>query len=749
MVKLFSFIETHKIKILVLNLFLTLVLGYGITRLQYRSVLEGELPESDFIIKTNNEFKRVFGDKSYVIFAMVNPNGVINAQTLTKLKAFSEDLRGFPGVNKDEILSLATFTQIEESADGIVIKQLLDNIPQNDAGLQTLLGFLKNNPLIWKRLISEDLTATLITAPIDKATSETQVYEAAQKLKAKYQEDDEVISYSFQIIDAAINEGIDTNMTILFPLSILVMAIFLYLCFTSFRAVFLPLLAVVMSVVWTLGAMGWFGFKISTVTSIIPLMLIALGSSYGIHLFDRYTSVAKAELKSAFAVVAKPIFLANITTAIGFFTLIVFKIVSLHEYGIFAALGIVLMLYFTLIFSPALLFLLPKQESKTTGVIFFTKIADYLLALVFKIAKKPRFVLFGSLILIVISFWGLSYLRVGSNPTKFFPKKHPVRLASDLFSQKFGGTGVIEVMFESQNENGILEPEVLAKIWQFQKYSETLNDVGSTNSIIDALRYINKTLNGEYAIPRTRPLASQYLLLYAMNKTVDLTNDIDQPRQRLKVTIWLYADDSQIIEANYKKMKIYIDKNFPSGITAKFGGENMEWIAQNYYIVTGKITNIICSIIGVFIICVVVFRSLRLGLLSVFPMIYASFVIFGLMGFLGIRLDLASCILTSVTIGVGVDFSIHYLSFFLRADLKVMPLDQAISLTNIKEGKPILFNALANILGFFVFLFSTFTPVRDFGWLVILSMVLCCLGTLIFLPVLIPRVIKIKKEDTR
>ncbi len=747
MERFFNLVGKYKWWVIAACLSLTLFLAYGLGKLEIRSVLEGELPDNDQIVQTNNEFKQVFGDKSYVVFAVVNENGLLNSASLVKLKEFSQALRSFPGINKEQILSLATFTQVENSADGLLIEPLLSTVPQTSQELQRLEQVLRSNSLIWQRLISADLTTTLIQAPVDKTTPEHEVYQVANDLIAQYQGPEKIFVYSFQVIDEAIDAGINHDLSILFPLAIAVICLLFFFCFANLRSVFLPLIAMLLAVVSTMGAMGWLGYKVSTVTSIIPVMIIALGSSYGIHLLERYFSVSPQQRNQALSLVVKPIALAGLTSAIGFGTLAVFKIISLREFGLFAALGIIFMLIYILIFCPALLAVLPPTQKPGKGLGFFEQLTESCLVGIKKIIQHPRLVWLVSGILLVLALVGMSQLQVGSNPTKFFPADHPVRLTSELFDREFKGTGVIEVMFECQTTDCVLQPQNLEQIWQFQKYAAGLPSVGYTDSIIDALIYINKTLNQQESVPRSFALVSQYLLLYAMDTTVDLGTYLDGSHQKLKVTIWMNIDDSQVIEQNYEQMKNYLATNFPPELTAKFGGENMEWISQNKYIVTGKIVNIICSIIIIWLVCALVFRSWRLGVLAIAPLTYSTILVFGLMGWLGIRLDLASCILTSVTVGVGVDFSIHYLNRLLEKKPDKRFLQEMISLTNYQAGKPILFDALSNILGFTVLLFSSFTPIRDFGWLIVLTMVVCSVGTLVFLPLLTPILGKFSEEE--
>lgn len=746
MERFFTIITRQKWLVLIICLIITAGLGAGMTKLEIRSILEGELPEDDYIIRTNNQFEQVFGDKSYVIFAFVHPDNLLNTESLTKLRDFSQELRGFPGINKEEILSLATFTQVENSDAGLVIEPLLSDIPQTSRQFFDLVEILQNNPIIWQRLISADLTTTLISAPIDKSTSQVEVYQAARDLMARYQDPEQVYCYSFQIVDEAIDEGINADLGLLFPLAILIIGVLLFLCFAKLRAIILPLLVMVMAVVATMGLMGWLNFKVSTVTSIIPVLIIALGSSYSIHLLERYFSAEQTAKNKALSLVARPIILAGLTSAIGFGTLVVFKIISLREFGIFSALGILFTVFYNLIFCPALLAILPQKQNQQTDSGFFTRLTNQLLVKLFLASHQPRLLLVIVICLLIISFVGISRLQVGSNPTEFFPPDHPVRVTSELFSQEFGGTGVIEVMFECQEPECILQPDNLQAIWQFQKYTEELAAVGYTNSIVDALRYINKTFNKTETVPESFPLVSKYLLIYSMDASVDLSTYLDSTNQRLKVTIWMNIDDSQIIEQSYLQMQTYLDQHLPVGVTAKFGGENMEWIAQNHYIVTGKIINIITSIIIILLVCSLVFRSLRLGILTILPLSFSTLLVFGLMGFLNIRLDLASCILTGVTVGVGVDFAIHYLNRLQENQLTSANLREVIETVNYQAGRPILFDVFSNILGFSVLLFSSFTPIRDFGWLIVLTMITCSLGTLIFLPILSPKLLKLAEE---
>jgi hypothetical protein len=247
-------------------------------------------------------------------------------------------------------------------------------------------------------------------------------------------------------------------------------------------------------------------------------------------------------------------------------------------------------------------------------------------------------------------------------------------------------------------------------------------------------------MNGENpefdVIPDSPELVAQYLLLYSMSGNPgDFDNLVDYNYQRAKVTINLKTFDQDRQREVFEKIQNYASAHFPKDVNLAYEGL-IYWIAQTDYVVTGKIQNIISSIIIVFLFCLIVYRSFRLGFLSIVPLTVSTLFTFGLMGFLEIRLNMATAIITSIAVGVGVDFAIHYITHFREEIDKGLNYHDATVATMNSSGKAIVYDMLSNVLGFTVFIVSDFVPVQNFGWLVSLNMITVTIGTLIFLPVL-------------
>ncbi len=243
----------------------------------------------------------------------------------------------------------------------------------------------------------------------------------------------------------------------------------------------------------------------------------------------------------------------------------------------------------------------------------------------------------------------------------------------------------------------------------------------------------------------------------------DFDNLVDYEYRRAKVMINLTTFDQERQREIFDEIQDYTERLFPkdvnpvrsslhrepsttnkdtsltkessNGVKIAYDGV-IRWIAETNYVVKGKIQNIISSILIVFLFCVIVYRSFRLGILSIVPLTVATLLTFGVMGFLGIRLNMATAIITSIAVGVGVDFAIHYITHFREEIERGLSYRDATMATMTSSGKAIIFDMLSNVLGFIVFISSDFVPIRDFGWLISLTMVTVSIGTLLILPVL-------------
>jgi predicted RND superfamily exporter protein len=435
---------------------------------------------------------------------------------------------------------------------------------------------------------------------------------------------------------------------------------------------------------------------------------------------------------------SRPVALAAGTSMVGFATLAVFKILSIREFGICVAFGVGYSAFLSLVVLPAVITL--QRGTIFRGSSRTYPLLDRALTGLARIGITHRYLVTTvGLLLIALSLVGVSKVKVGFAPDEIFPRNHRARNVVRLFLEKFHGPYSLNVMFETKEAEGLKSPEALKQIDAFQQFAEELPNVNHATSIVNIVKKMNRILNEDspqfYKVPDDRAMIAQSLLLHSLSHDPSQYESlVDYDMQRCKTVITTTAIDSAELEEIYNRLQAYCEEHLSRGLEAHFGGQSMVWMAQNRYIIEGKIWNIAANTVLIWIICAIAFRSVRLGLISIIPLSIATLMTFGLMGLLGIRLDTATAVLTGIAVGVGVDFAIHFISSLKKVLKYTTRTDEAIGATILGSGRAIVFDAISNILGFMTFLFSGFAPVRILGILICFTMISCVLLTLLFVP---------------
>lgn len=740
----------HSKLIILATIVLTLFFAYGMSKLEIASNFKDDLPANDPIVQTESYFQEVFGKKDLLFIGIEKTPTIYNVSTLKKLQDISEEIKHLNGIIEDEVISLSTANNIKGRDWGLEVGAFMKDVPRTEEYLNQLKKDVQGNDMFYGRLVSKDETMTTIFANIKKLSGneKDRLVEEIYSLTKRYEGPEKFYFGGDPIGNYEIERGIQHDFNRLIPFSFLLILIGFYISFRRLRGVVIPTIIMSLSIIWTMGLMSLLGYKINMVTSVIPVVMLAIVSSYGIHILYRYYEViprTRDALQASGEAVqrtAQPLLMAGVTSAIGTITLLIFKVVSIKEFGIFLSAGIVFGFFLALTFAPALLTLLkPQTNNMAKDNSNKIDIFDKLMQRLTNLTMGNRAILMAAIgIIFLISLIGVSFIKVGLNFVDFFPKNHRFTISANKFNDKVGGANPLNIMIESPEPDGIKNPEILRKMLELENYARTIEGVGNTDSFARLIKRMHYMLNGEKkefdVIPDSQDIVAQYLLLYSMSGNPgDFDNLVDYEYRRAKVTISLTTFDQEHQKKIFQKIRSYTETHFPKDVQINYEGL-IYWIAQTDYVVTGKIQNIISSILIVFLFCVMVYRSFRLGILSIIPLTVATLLSFGIMGFLGIRLNMATAVITSIAVGVGVDFAIHYITHFREEINRGLNYQEATIATMTSSGKAIVFDMLSNVLGFTVFISSDFVPIQNFGWLVSVNMIAVSIGTLVILPVL-------------
>jgi predicted RND superfamily exporter protein len=635
----------------------------------------------------------------------------------------------------------------------------MPEVPAAASEIARVRKIVLDDPLLYGRLISKDERMALVRLTFFDDAEPHLIHRGMVELRERFEGPERIILFGREYSNVEMNKAVDQNIGTLLPLAGLLLLVFFYVCFGRWQAVWVALTMIVLSVIDFLGLMGVLGIPQTVLSSTVPVILIVVLGSYVVHLLRRVyeeaermpweEAVCKAVARTGGAVA-----IAAVTTAVGFATLTVFQIYSIREFGILAAAGVLICGALSITWLPAALLVFcrsaPKESMGLRGP--YLALIEWLTEGAVRVSSARRCVLLCAVLAFVAaSAAGLSQLNLGDAPSKYYASGHPVREAFETFVEHFGGDGYLFVELSAPDGKTAFDPDFLGRVHAFQRDAEEIEHVGYASSVVD--RVLMRTHRIMHAddpayerVPETEALAASYAEVFrwtAPETFAEMTENVDSPR-RLVVDVFAEIEDSALIEETVDGLRILISRHFPSpeAGSAVFGGEWFLWIAQNEYIVIGKLLNIALSISLVGLVCLAAMRTVRLAVISVLPAGLAALMLFGIMGVVGIRLNMTTCVLTAIVVGIGVDFAVHFLKRYDEIKENAGPganLDMLRTATVRRAAAPILYDCFSNVAAFSVCAASPLVPVRDFGWLICFSMLACAAATLGLLPSLVPR----------
>ena len=547
------------------------------------------------------------------------------------------------------------------------------------------------------------------------------------------------------------------DLKIMIPLLVITIVTALFLIFRTLRGIALPLCIVSLAVVWTMGAMAKLGVPMYTISTMLPIILAAVGIGDAIHILGNYYDhVLQDPYRKSNEIVAAvmkdlgpPLIITSITTAIGFLTLLYAEMPPFKVFGLFTVLGIVLCWLLSVTFMPAILILLRPKVGKYLAKRRSMRVhseADIitraLASWVAFLGKFRRQIVTVVVLIVFISIYGASLLYVDSSWMSDFRKDSDVVKANNLLNDEFDGTIFLNVVVEGE-PNALKSPELLKKIEDLQNHIETLPYVGDSISIVDYLKSMNKNLHAGdekfNVLPDSREQIAEYVFLLSLSGRPDeLDEVIDYDYKTANVTFLIKTDHTKELKKIIDDVKSFVDDQFNN----EHVSVNLAGSANNSYIwakllIDSQTTAIAFSKLGILIIATLLFRSFVAGLLIVIPITFTTLFIAGMAGLMGIPLDVSTALAAGVAIGVGVDYAVHYLFKYRAVTATGKNYNEATLITMRSVGKTIVFNAIVVTAGFLVLLGSTFPPHVKLGAFVASYMVISCLAALVLLPLML------------
>jgi len=839
---------------------ITVFLGFWVPRAELDNNNIRFLPDNNQAKLISEYVDETFGGQVMILVGLERPyRTVFERNFLNRIRDFSQAVENTEYVKS--VNSIMSTQYITGDNDSIVVSEL---VPENFSGTDEEITELKRRIASWdlfsNSLVSDDLSATQILITLDAVTADftrpevMQSIEKIRKIAGEVFTSEEKVYFTGQpIINAIINNSMIADNILLIPLVVVMVLATLFFSFRRFTFVILPFLTVIIAVVWTIGIAALLGIKLSVITTILPVILVAVGSAYGIHIVTHYMEDTqnkplgvdehRALVLTLVKKLIKPVFLAALTTIAGFISFCFTPIVPMREFGFCAGVGVTAAFAVAVLLIPAMFLLRgpcvlkehPEEQADVSR--FNNAIAGFFTG----IAEKKVLVLSLAVLIAAISLYGLSKVVVDNAVVEFFQNETDISRSDRFIREHFGGSKDLNLVIKADTTEELLHPDVLQAVDGLSVYlTEHVPAAGKVVGFTDIIKRINQVFNvGEspdglqpvssftgndsfgfgdfgfgfsdfgfddssnddyidtpkqesnyslahyntedlirfldnaagksphlsgndlvrelkrltnyegmayYEIPadpkrygkeskeELQRLIANYLVLLAGDDDSGYANDPLEPTA-IRTMVQLRTVGNKDSQAVIDTVKEYIAANFPKNVEVIIGGGITYEMAVTDLIFNSQLISIFVSVLIVFLIVAFSNKSLIAGFIGAVPLTLAILCNFAVMGFLGIKLSLGTALISSLAVGIGIDYTIHFIEFFKHEYQSGEPA--FLRQTFIGCGKAIMINALSVGAGFGVLALSQFRIIAQLGALIALSMLITAFVSLTVIPALL------------
>ena len=750
MIKALSYwVSTHTRQILVLVLVLSALAAVSIYNPVERAwhldidasvdrLLPASHPDRDFYEQT----RRLFGGDDVVILALSGID-VVSEQGLQTIENLTHALRALPQLR--QVQSLATVSNAR-NRDGFLDVDVFTRMPvDSEQARHQLRADLSNNALVNRHLVSADgrLAAFVLSAREDPSTlfADGEFERQIRQLASDAAPQARVLMTGAPLVKSALTQAVVEQLRFTTPVIFVLVAGILLLAFHNLRSVIMPTLTIMVALLWTLGIVAASGISLNLVSSIVPPVVITLGLAACMHVVSEFHVVRRrvddklSATRQALQNIGLPLILTSATTAAGFLALLLNPLPAVREFAVFAATGVAVTLVLTLTFLPAMLSMVdcagPSPDAP--GARLFRWAAEQLAAFSLRFRHPIIFAGVACLLFGLISATGI---RVGTGYVSGFAPDHPVRLDYEAINQQLGGANPFSIVLEGFVPDTFVEPDILTALEALQAWLDMQPEVGTTQSLVDHLKLINRSFNdGDPRfdrIPESRSEIKQLLLFGGGNA---LNGLVDKRFATTQIVVRARVEDSAAI----KQLIDRIDERLarlPRRLEATVTGNTVLVTNTVEDIASGQWLSVGVAAIIVYIILSMLFTSWRVGAMALMPNLLPVAVYFGTLGLFDISLNPTTSLIACIVLGVAVDDTIHFLVRFnaearARADEK-----GAVAAALRSVIRPVTFTTIALCSGFLVLCFSELQNQVQFGALAAFTLAVAWFTDVMFTPAL-------------
>ncbi|MBL4670189.1 MAG: MMPL family transporter [Flavobacteriales bacterium] len=700
-------------------------------------------PDLDYFLAYRDTFEN---DNDYVLISIGNNSSIFNNDFLQKANQFTSDLSKLNHV--EEVISPTNIkTPIINSFGFIEVPLLHINNPlklKNDS-----IRISKSREFT-QTLFSSDFKSICIVVKNSQIISK----EASDELLSDIES--LIKKYNFpEIHYAGKIRGQKTYLTkmkfelILFlSISICLIITFLFISFRSIYGIIVPLITVFIAIIGTLGIMHVTGKSLDVMSTLLPTILFVVGMSDAVHILNRYIEELRsgqekiAAIKTTFKEVGLATFFTSLTTSVGFITLMMVPIKPMQDFGLYSAVGVILAFVIAILFLPATLSLLPKPKIATANPkeLFWNKILSKSFIYVLRNQKN---IFIGYCIILIISIIGIFQLNIDYKLLEDLSEDNPLQQDFRFFENNYSGIRPFEMAIYTNDSSSIFNYKVMREMEKVENYLYNEYEAGFILSPVGIIKSVNKAVHSGSSNYYTIPVKEKKYnsLLKKINRT-SIKNKLNNFVTRNSSTCRFTGKMDDIGSKKVKERNIAFEQFFQTEIDNNLIGYKMTGTAllvdkNNEFLATNMIMGLSIAFLLIALLIGIIFKSIRMAILSIIPNVVPLAFIGGLMGFLGTTINMSTSIIFTIAFGIAVDDTIHFLSKYKIEQRKGKSLIYSLKRTYLSTGKAIVLTTLILCGGFISLIFSDFKSTFLIGSYVGLILFVAVITDLLLLPVLL------------
>jgi predicted RND superfamily exporter protein len=711
-----------------------------------QNMLEADEPTRLFHSFTKDEFNL----HDFIAVGVVAEPTAFTADMLNRVYRITAEIEEIDGIIVEDMMAPSTVDDIKQGPGGaLVIEPLMGDEIESDEEAQYIFGRIMDNPILRGKLASDDGKVIALFIPIESKDMSAQISKRIHEITDSIGGDASYHIAGLPLAEDSFGGEMFSQMAISAPAAMFIIFLLLLMFFRQMKVILAPMVVAMMSVIWAMGLLIMLGYTVHIMSSMIPIFLIPIAVLNSIHLLsefcDHYKTIQnKAEtIRHSINALFMPMLFTSLTTVAGFISLALTPIPPVRVFGVFVAFGIIVAWFLSLLLNPAMTVLISE---KTLRKFLSVKDSDGPLARVmsgFRSLSSRRYkgIIVVAMLVVAVAAYGLTLVVVNDNPVKWFKKSHPIRIADEVMNRHLAGTYMNYLVFTGEDSDAMKDPEVEAYIESVQRDLENNDIVGSTTGLPDIIKKVRYELFGadssKMVLPESQDEIAQLLFLFEMSggDPDDLFKFATEDYDKANLWVQLRNGDNLAVSSVVERAEQFMRQNPPpDGIDVQWAGLpyiNIEWQSQ---MVTGMRKSLISSYFVVLIMMIILFRSFRWGLVSMLPLTITIMAIYAFIGYIGKPYDMPVAVLSSLTLGLSVDFAIHFIQRLRTIHKRTNDFNESFHEIFEGTGRAIGRNVLVIAVGFVPMLFSTLVPYITVGAFFLAIMVVSGLVTMLLLP---------------